>query len=96
MSTYEDRALFELGKLYTTGGAIRAFEQAQEMPFSYIVRHQFGNWGELCAADREQNEKALIQGGRIFSVHHLSTGVKIYVITEADRSLTTVLLPCEY
>ncbi len=65
------------------------------------MRHEEGDWGKVCAEDRESNERALTSGRRIFSVYecgpaHQEYGQKIYVITEADRSVTTVLWPWEY
>ena len=69
--------------------------------YTSLMRHEEGDWGELCAADRESNERALTNGRRIFSVYecgpvHQEYGRKIYIITEADRSVTTVLWPWEY
>ena len=59
-------------------------------------RHESGDWGDVCAEDKEANETALQFGGRLFSVYHNSKGVKFWIITEADRSVTTILLPSEY
>jgi hypothetical protein len=54
-----------------------------------------GNWGDLDAHDKEMNDRAIVDGSRIFSAYHLSSGIKIYIITEADRTATTILLPEE-
>ena len=69
--------------------------------YTSLMRHQEGDWGEVCEEDHESNELALISGRRIFSVYecgplHQEYGHKIYVITEAVRSATTVLWPWEY
>jgi hypothetical protein len=64
-------------------------------PFEYLARHATGDWGELCAFDCRQNEIALREGYRVFSSY--SVGMEcVWVITEADRSVTTILLPEEY
>ena len=64
---------------------------------TYMARHQSGDWGEIDAHDRKENELSLEQGFRLMSVYTLSiTGVKIWIITEADRSSTCILLPEEY
>jgi hypothetical protein len=64
-------------------------------PFDYLARHATGDWGELCAFDRRQNEIALRDGLRVLSSYDVPAG-RIWVITEADRSITTILLPEEY
>jgi hypothetical protein len=63
---------------------------------SALRRHATGDWGELDAEDQLANENALLRGDRLFSVYHSATRVKFYVITEWDRSVTTVLLPEDY
>jgi hypothetical protein len=61
-----------------------------------IQRHQAGDWGDLCAEDRQVNDQALVEGTRLLSVYHAVDGTKFWIITEADRSVTTVLLPEDY
>ena len=61
-----------------------------------LNRHAHRDWGECCEHDRKANEDALKAGGRIVSVYRSTDGLKVWVITEADRSATTVLLPNEY
>jgi hypothetical protein len=61
-----------------------------------IQRHQAGDWGDVCAEDRLANDCALVQGTRVLSVYHSAARVKFWIITEADRSSTTVLLPEDY
>ena len=68
-----------------------------DLLYSYLSRHQSGDWGEVDAHDRKENELSLEQGFRLMSVYTLSiTAAKIWVITEADRSSTCILLPEEY
>ena len=61
-----------------------------------LGRHIHCDWGDVCKEDWEANERALMEGTRLFSVYHTRQGVKFYVITEADRSATTILLPEDY
>ena len=90
------RPLFELGQMVATPGALASLSEADEAPLSYLVRHVTGDWGDLPDEDIEENRRSLEQDLRIFSAYHLNTGVKIYVITEWDRSVTTILLPEDY
>ena len=60
------------------------------------MRHESGDWGDVCDSDRQENEFALDKMLRLFSVYHLRDGTKIWIITEADRNITTVLLPEDY
>jgi len=62
----------------------------------FLVRHVRGDWGEVCEEDRQENELALQQGFRLLSVYTTQVGEKLWVITEADRRATTVLLPSDY
>ena len=77
-------------------GALAAIGVLGDDSSTYLARHQSGNWGDIDAHDRKENQRSLEQGFRLMSVYSLSTGVKIWVITEADRSVTTILLPEEY
>lgn len=61
-----------------------------------LGRHQSGDWGDLSAEDIKENEFSVKEGFRLLSAYKLETGVKVWVITEADRSVTTILLPSEY
>lgn len=89
-------SLLELGFVVATPGALRALEAAGQSADEFLARHVSGDWGELGAADCDENELSLREGFRILSAYTLQTGVKIWIITEADRSATTVLLPEEY
>ena len=87
---------FALGGLYVTTGAAAALDEAGEQPLTYIARHARGDWGDVCAEDAAANERSITQGFRILSAYTLKSGGRLYVITEADRSATTVLMSDEY
>ena len=84
-----------LGKVVATPGVLKVLSEAGEDAFEYLARHATGDWGELCAFDRHQNEIALRDGARVISSYNISAG-RVWIITEADRSVTTILLPEEY
>jgi hypothetical protein len=84
-----------VGQVLSTPGAIATFLRNAEQPRDYLRRHVSGDWGELSAEDKAENEYSLRNGFRIMSVYRLRDGTKIWVITEADRSATTFLLPEE-
>lgn len=87
---------FSLGQIVATPGALRALEESAEAPLDFILRHASGDWGELDEHDRTENELSLREGFRLLSAYRLKTGEKLWIITEADRSVTTLLLPEEY
>jgi hypothetical protein len=87
---------FRLGKLVATPGALAALTEAGQSPMQFVSRHLQGDWGDCCEEDRQANEDALRNGDRLFSVYRTAKGVKLWVITEADRSSTCILLPEEY
>ena len=87
---------FSLGRLVATPGALEALEQAGQTPHEFLSRHVQGDWGDLDEHDRNENEFSLDKSLRILSAYHLKDGTKIWIITEADRSATTILLPEEY
>ena len=88
--------LFLPGRIMMTPGALVALATANVAPESLLFRHMTGDWGNLVEEDRLENDRALGNGTRIFSSYLLPTGEKIWLITEADRSATTFLLPMEY
>ncbi len=90
------RPLFSLGKCVATPGVLAALEEAEQGATMFLSRHVNGDWGECDQEDSAANDRALKDGSRIFSVYRTSKGVKIWVITEADRSSTCILLPSEY
>jgi hypothetical protein len=87
---------FALGRLVATPGAIMAAGNADDNLITYLNRHAVCDWGELSQDDRLANAQALKNGSRLLSAYHLKDGTKIWIVTEADRSATTVLLPDEY
>jgi hypothetical protein len=87
---------FPLGRTVATPGALDALARAGETPFPYFVRHAAGDWGDLDQDDRAENESALKDGNRILSAYRLADHSRIWIITEADRSVTIILLPEEY
>jgi hypothetical protein len=89
-------AKFPLGRLVATPGALAALERTSQSAFEFLNRHVNGDWGELDDADCQENELSLKQGFRILSAYRLNDQTKIWIITEADRSATTILLPEEY
>jgi hypothetical protein len=89
------RAPLPLGRIVATPGALKLLSDIEEDPFGYIARHAAGDWGELCAFDRRQNEIALRDGYRVLSSYPIGEEC-VWIITEADRSVTTILLPEEY
>ena len=88
-------APFPLGRILATPGALEALRGAGEDPLSYLSRHASGDWGELDAHDRRENELALRHGRRLLSSYPVGEG-RVWIITEADRSVTTLLLPEDY
>ena len=87
---------FTLGQLVATPGALAAMEMTGQGCAEFLERHVSGDWGDLCEEDKQANEDALEQELRILSAYRLGDGTKIWVITEADRSSSCVLLPAEY
>jgi hypothetical protein len=88
-------AQLSLGRVVATPGALKLLGKSGGHPFDYLARHATGDWGDLCSFDQRQNEIALRDGYRIFSSYELPAG-RVWIITEADRSVTTILLPEEY
>ena len=88
--------LFSLGQKLATPGAPDALDEYGVSRESLFRRHVTGDWGDLCNDDKNLNDLALKDGSRIFSAYNIGNGVKVWLITEADRSATTILLPSEY
>ena len=88
--------LFPLGQTVATPGALRELEQIDISPASLLDRHGRGDWGDVDREDWQANERAMMENDRILSVYRLTDDVKVFVITEADRSSTTILLSEEY
>jgi hypothetical protein len=87
-------AKFALGSIVITRNAQDQL-QAEDVRIC-LVRHAQGDWGEVCEADRRENELSLQQNFRLLSVYHDRNHLKFWIITEADRSATTMLLPEDY
>jgi hypothetical protein len=85
---------FELGQLVSTPNALNKLEHRDIV--TGLNRHIRGDWGELDAEDKQANDRALVQGTRLFSGYRSVGGVRFWIITEWDRSVTTVLLPEDY
>ena len=88
--------LFDTGFIVRTPGAMLALIEAQVTESRLIERHQSGDFGELCDEDVSTNWDAIRLGGRVLSSYPVDPRTKVWVITEADRSVTTLLLPSEY
>lgn len=88
--------LFRLGRVVATSWALQAFDKTGEPAIACLSRHCHGDWGDLTDDDKQANIEALAGGTRILSAYHLNDGTKIWIITEADRSSTCILLPSEY
>ena len=88
--------LFPLGQVVATKGALAALKNADQSATDFLARHARGDWGETGEEDTNENELSLREGHRLMSVYTLKGGQKLWIITEADRSVTTLLLPLEY
>jgi hypothetical protein len=89
-------ALFDLGQVVATPGALQTLRRSSQSPGEFLTRHARGEWGDLDGHDTEANWNALREGGRILSSYKTRLGDAIWVVTEADRSSTCLLLPHEY
>ena len=89
-------ALFPLGQVVATPGALAALERAQQPASCFLARHATGDWGTLDPEDVAENEYSMFHGFRLLSNYVTAANEKLWIITEADRSATTLLLPDEY
>lgn len=87
---------FSPGSVVATPGVLEAFRASGDDPLAYLVRHVAGDWGEVNAEDWRANEESLLHELRLLSVYSMSDGTKFWIITEATRECTTILLPSEY
>jgi hypothetical protein len=92
----ENKALFDLGQTVMTIGAKEALEESNELPATFLAKHESGDWGTVGKEDRQENDFSLKNGYRLLSAYLTAKSKKIWIITEADRSVTTILLPSEY
>jgi len=88
--------LFPLGHVVATPEAFYALERAEQTPEEFLNRHDRGDWGDVSDADKHENTYAVQYGFRILSAYTTSTGDRLWILTKADRSATTILLPHEY
>ena len=89
-------AKFPLGTVVMTQGVRTAFDATGQNPIMFVIKHVRGEWGELDTEDVQENEFSLQHNLRLLSAYTLSDGTRFWIITEADRSVTTLLLPNEY
>ena len=89
-------AMFPLGRIVATPGALQALERANQSAAFFPARHAGGDWDELDQKDVRENEYSVAHSFRLLSNYTTGAGEKLWVITEADRSSTTLLLPDEY
>lgn len=89
-------ALFRLGHLVATPQALHTLAEYGVKPIALLKRHAIGDWGDIPADDAKANQIALQSGSRLLSAYRIGDNAKVWVITEADRSATTILLPSEY
>jgi hypothetical protein len=87
---------FSLGETYITPGAEEALLIAGQTEIEFLRRHMSNDWGELSDEDARENELSLKEGFRLLSAYRTAKGQKLWIITEADRSSTTILLQSEY
>ena len=96
MMQARQQPLFSLGQIVATPGALAALEKARQQPQEFLSRHVSGKWGDLSEEDRKENQFSLERGFRLLSSCRTNADDKIRLITESDRSVTTILLPEEY
>ena len=96
MQQLKKRRVFEFGQILATPGALAALQKAGQQPQDFLARHVACDWGDLSDQDQRENDYSLEHGFRILSSYRTNAGDKLWMITEADRSATTLLLPEEY
>ena len=97
---------FALGQVVATPGALRLLQQTNTDALALLTRHVTGDWGDICAEDAQENALSVVEGFRLMSVYALPLSdrvatntdprERVWLITEADRSVTTLLLPRDY
>jgi len=96
INTSSSRQRFPLGRIVATPAALGALAKSGDSAHGLVMRHVTGDFGTVCKADWQANEDAILHGERVFSAYLLKDGEKIWIITEADRSSSTILLPDDY
>jgi hypothetical protein len=87
---------FPLGATVITSNALATLAPLNVDTALLLARHLSGDWGDMTTSDKKQNDDAITNGGRIFSSYRIKDGLDVWIITEADRSVTTILLPEDY
>ncbi len=95
-TTQVSKPRFPLGKMCATPGALEALARSGQEPGFFLAKHLAGDWGDVDLEDWQENELSLREDFRILSSYRTLRAEKIWIITEADRSATTLLLPEEY
>ena len=88
--------LFPAGQIVATPSALALLGRANKTPTEFLSRHLRGDWRELCPEDKTQNELSLKHGFRLMSSYRVTENEGLWVTTEADRAITTLLIPDEY
>ena len=96
MDSLPTTPLFCAGRIVATPGALALLEKVQKSPLEFLSRHLRGDWGDLCPEDKAENEFSLKHDFRLLSSYPVTDTDTLWIITEADRSVTTLLLPSEY
>jgi len=96
MEQLKKRRVFELGQILATPGALAALQKASQEQGDFLRRHVACDWGDLSDEDQNENNYSLENGFRLLSSYRTNAGGKLWIITEADRCATTLLLPEEY
>jgi hypothetical protein len=92
----ENKVLFPLGQIFLTVGAREALEESNQTANEFLAKHSTGDWGNVCEEDAEENDFSVKEEFRILSAYKTEKGEKLWIITEADRSSSTILKPDEY
>jgi hypothetical protein len=92
MPSKQQQPKFPLGKITVTPNVVDAFFAAHQTPHEFMARHRAGDWGEISQYEKAQNEHGLKDGLRILSAYRLKTGVKVWILTNAERTATSILL----
>ena len=87
---------FPLGQIVATPGALEALQNSGQSPHEFLRRHANGDWGEVCEEDTALNDAAVEDGSRLLSAYRTANNERLWIITEADRSSSCLLLPSEY
>ena|SRR5437660_42365 len=96
MNSVPNIPLFSCGRIVATPGALALLEEANKSASEFLSRHLRGDWGELCQEDKAENDLSLKHGFRLLSSYPITGTANLWIITEADRSVTTLLLSSEY